>query len=62
MSDERDVDQERRGFLKLASLAAPAAAVSAAGGGQAAADEAEPQGNGLRKTAHVRKFFETARF
>ncbi len=61
MSEERDVDAKRRGFLKLASLAAPAAAVSAAGGGEAAA-ETEPTGNGLRKTEHVRKYFETARF
>ena len=61
MSDERDVNEGRRGFLKLASLAAPAAAVTAATGGEAEAEEA-PQGAGLRKTAHVKKYLETARF
>ena len=61
MSQERDVDEKRRGFLKLASLAAPAAAVTAATGARAEADEV-PQGRGLRKTEHVRKYLETARF
>jgi hypothetical protein len=62
MSDERDVDQKRRGFLKLATLAAPAAAMGSATGAPAAAAEAVPQGSGLRKTEHVRKYLETARF
>ena len=61
MSQERDVDQKRRGFLKLASLAAPAAAMTAVPGREAEAEEA-PQGRGLRKTEHVRKYLETARF
>ena len=61
MSQDRDVDHKRRGFLKLASLAAPAAAVTAASGGEAEADETAPQGRGLRKTEHVKKYLETAR-
>ena len=61
MSQERDVDHKRRGFLKLASLAAPAAAVAAASGGVVEADDRPPQGNGLRKTEHVKKYLETAR-
>jgi hypothetical protein len=62
MSDERDVDQKRRGFLRLASLAAPAAALGTASGAPAAVAEAAPQGTGLRKTEHVKKYLETARF
>ena len=62
MKDERDVDQKRRGFLKLASLAPAAAAVTATSAGTAGAEEAVPAGNGLRKTEHVKKYFETARF
>jgi hypothetical protein len=61
MSSKRDVDQKRRGFLKLASFAAPAAALTAASGRSVDAEETV-QGKGLRKTEHVKKYFETARF
>lgn len=59
---EKPVDQSRRGFLKLATTAAPAAAMTAVAGQEAAAEEAEPQGNGLRKTAHVKAYLDSARF
>ncbi len=62
MSGKRDVDENRRGFLKLASLAAPAVAVTAASGGRAEADETPGKSAGLRKTEHVKKYLETARF
>ncbi len=61
MKDDRDVDQKRRGFLKLASLA-PAAALTAGSGTEAQAAETAGKGAGLRKTEHVRKYLETARF
>ena len=57
MSDK--TDQGRRGFLKLAAVAPAAAAIPAT---QAAADEAAPQGSGLKDTAHTRAFYDSARF
>lgn len=59
---EKQVVESRRGFLKLAVTAAPAVAVTAVTGQEAAAEEAEPQGAGLRKTAHVKAYLESARF
>ena len=52
----------RRDFLKLGAAAAPAVAatVVAATPGEAAA--ADAPGEGLRRTAHVEKAYETARF
>ncbi len=55
-------DGSRRAFLKLASVSAPAAALAAVSGEAAADEVAAPVGNGLRKTAHVKKYLETARF
>ncbi|MGF1500923.1 MAG: twin-arginine translocation pathway signal protein [Paracoccaceae bacterium] len=53
----------RRDFLKLATTAAPAAAVAAVAGGTAEeASAAQPTALGLRKTEHVRKYLESARF
>ena len=52
----------RRDFLKLAGTGAPAAAVALAiSGTDAEAAEVEA-GSGLRKTEHVKKYLETARF
>lgn len=51
----------RRDVLKLAGLAAPAAAVSVVAGAPAEA-AADAAGEGLKKTAHVQKYLETARF
>ncbi|MBD3679420.1 MAG: hypothetical protein HUJ27_13620 [Rhodobacteraceae bacterium] len=59
--NEHKADEGRRNFLKLAAAAAPAAAATAVAG-EAAADVAEPQGSGLRKTAHVEAYLASARF
>jgi hypothetical protein len=63
MSTTEDKAANRRDFLKLASVAAPAAAASVVVSGTAA--EAAPEtakGSGLRDTAHTRAYFESARF
>jgi hypothetical protein len=57
---EKTVDEGRRGFLKLAAVAAPAAV---AGGSAAQAEApAAPEGKGRRKTAHVQTYLDSARF
>ena len=64
MSKEQKADKSRRGFLKLAGTAAPAAlAVIATSGteAEAAVDDGQ-QGSGLRDTAHTRAYFDSARF
>jgi len=62
MKDDKAA-QSRRDFLKLAATGAPAVAVaSVAVGGKAAAGELEETGDRLRKTEHVKKYLETARF
>ena len=63
--DEEKKPAGRRDFLKLASLGAIAGTVAAATGGKPEeAEAAEPaQGaKGYRETAHVKKFYELARF
>jgi hypothetical protein len=53
----------RRDFLKLASVSAPAAlAAVAVSGGTAEAADVEDTGSGLRDTAHTRAYFESAKF
>ena len=62
MSDEK-AGSSRRDFLKLAATGAPAVAVVAVTGGRAEAASLDAaQGAGLRRTAHVDKYLETARF
>ena len=52
----------RRDFLKLASVTAPAAAVAVVAGAETA-EAAEVAGSGgYRKTEHVEKYLESARF
>jgi len=52
----------RRDFLKLASVTAPAAAVAVVTGTETA-EAAEGAGSGgYRKTEHVEKYLESARF
>ena len=60
---EHKADESRRGFLKLMSVSAPAAAVSAVAATEAdAAEPVEEQGSGLRMTAHVKAYLDSARF
>lgn len=54
-----DTGQSRRDFLKLAGAAAPAV-VTAAALGTDAAEMAE--GEGLRKTEHIKQYLASARF
>ena len=55
-------DEGRRSFLKLATVAAPAVAVATVAATDEAEAAVETQGEGLRKTEHVKKYLETARF
>lgn len=52
----------RRDALKLVGLGAPVAAAAAVGAAPAEAATPEAERAGLRKTAHVAKYLETARF
>ncbi|WP_226580266.1 hypothetical protein [Acuticoccus sediminis] len=53
----------RRDALKLVGLGAPAvAAATVTGAAPAEATTETPETTGLRKTAHVSKYLETARF
>lgn len=60
--DDKKTGSSRRDFLKLAGTSAPVAVAAVAVGSEAAADEAEPVGEGLRKTAHVKAYLASARF
>jgi len=56
-------DEGRRGFLKLATVGAPAAAAAAVVAPTEDAEAAEAvQGEGLRKTPHVEAYLKSARF
>lgn len=60
---QKAVSEGRRSFLKLAALGAPAAVAAAAGGEAAQAAPAPgPNAAGYRKTDHVKKYLDTARF
>lgn len=59
--EKKTADEGRRSFLKLAAVSAPVAAATAVTGEQAEASE-EPQGTGLRETAHVKAYLDSARF
>ncbi|MCC0029427.1 MAG: twin-arginine translocation signal domain-containing protein [Brucellaceae bacterium] len=59
---DKPADESRRNFMKLAATAAPAAAVVAVTGQEAEAAEAEVKTSGLRKTAHVKAYLDSARF
>ncbi|WP_347313449.1 twin-arginine translocation signal domain-containing protein [Defluviimonas sp. SAOS-178_SWC] len=52
----------RRDFLKLATTAAPAAAAATALGAAPAAADTEAKGSGLQDTAHIRAYYDSARF
>ena len=59
---EMPSDEGRRNFLKLAATAAPVAAVTAVAGSEASADSLEVETKGMRKTAHVQAYLDSARF
>ena len=61
MSDEKKA-ASRRDFLKLAGAAAPAAAVTVVAGADKAEAAAPVSGEGYRKTEHVQKYLDSARF
>lgn len=59
--DDRPVTA-RRAFLKLSTLGVAAAGAAVAMAPTKPAEAAEPAGTGYRETAHVRTYYETARF
>lgn len=69
MGSNKDQDQttsrstNRRGFLKMASVSAPATivAVTASGGAAESAGE-DVKTSGVQDTAHTRAYFASARF
>jgi hypothetical protein len=52
----------RRDFLKIAGTAAPAAIAAVAVGAGEAEAAATPETSGMRKTAHVQRYLDSARF
>jgi hypothetical protein len=65
MGHDTDKDQKtnRRGFLKMASVTAPAAiAAVAASGGTAEASDENTSKSGVQDTAHTRAYYDSARF
>ena len=61
MSETKKDGNNRRDFLKMGLTAAPAAAAAAVVGTEAAAEDAAP-GSALKKTEHVKKYLDSARF
>lgn len=59
---EKSTGESRRAFLKLAGVAAPAAAVAAVAVPTEAAAAETGAGEGLRKTPHVEAYLKSARF
>lgn len=62
--DKTNAGTDRRSFLKLASVGVVgtgAAAVSSVAPA-AAADAAQPKGDGYSETEHVRRYYELAKF
>lgn len=63
MAKTSQSDTDRRGFLKLAGTAAPAAIVAVAAGTTAAeASPVDPTAETMQDTAHTRAYFESTRF
>jgi len=58
------IDNRRRNFLKMAAAGAPAVATVALSAGAAEADPALKGGKDgeYQETAHIRTYYETARF
>lgn len=61
MGETKKDGKGRREFLKMGLTAAPAAAAVAVVGTEAAAEDAAP-GSDLKKTEHVKKYLDSARF
>ena len=63
MSDKRnDQPAKRRDFLKLLGFGGVAGGAAIAGAKPAGASEKPVAETGYRESAHVKKFYETARF
>lgn len=65
MTDKTPPSSTRRDFFKTAGLGGAAAAVAATGLASAApagAAEAKPETQGYRETAHVKRYYELAKF
>ena len=64
MNDPKTPATSRRNFLKLAAAGAPVAATAAVVGTPAASQAVEEPASamGLRKTEHVEKYLDSARF
>ena len=58
----KDDGVSRRNFLKLAGTTAPIAAVAVATGGEAEAAEPDLAKQTMQDTAHVRAYYDSARF
>ena len=62
MDETKKDGESRRNFLKMGLTAAPAAAAAAVVGTEAsAADETTP-GSALKKTEHVKRYLDSAKF
>lgn len=64
MTDKTPTPSTRRDFFKTAGLGGAAAAVAATGLAPAPAEaaEAKPETQGYRETAHVKRYYELAKF
>lgn len=60
--DQEKAAASRRDFLKLATVAAPAAVAAAATGAGTAEAAAPEQAGEYRRTEHVEKYLDSARF
>lgn len=61
-NDKTKTKSRRRDFIKLATAGAPVAAVASLTGAAPTQAATPKTGTRLQKTAHVKKYLETARF
>ncbi|MEO1919690.1 MAG: twin-arginine translocation pathway signal protein [Paracoccaceae bacterium] len=59
---DETIKADRRNFLKLAAVSAPAVVLATASGTAAQAVEVEETGGGLQDTAHTRAYFDSLTF
>lgn len=62
MTQHKETGANRRDFLKLAALAAPAAIAAASAAHRPAAAATAEESAGMRDTAHTRAYYDSARF